>query len=86
MKHITILYGDDNTGKLFICQQAGWEVLSGTPQQIHDALTASTNTEFGVPLDTAEDQGLHVGPVREVVHAFANANGFMIRYADLRVI
>jgi len=93
MKHITILYGDDNTGKLFICQQAKWDILSGTPEEIHDylwsqvePLLANPKTEFALPIDTVEDQGLYVGPVRAVIHEFAKANGYIVRYAHLRVV
>jgi hypothetical protein len=93
MKHITILYGDDNTGKTYLCRQAGWTILSGTPQEVKDMLEEMSSrlvnppyTEFALPIDTAEDQGLYVGPVRAVIHEFAKANGYIVRYADLRVV
>lgn len=90
MKHITILYGDPDTGKVHICQQAGWELLQGTPQEIQAELEANEQlpeplTEFGVPLDTAEDQGIYIGPVRAVIHAHAQQYGYRVRYLDTRI-
>ena len=87
MRHITILYGDDNTGKTYLCTKSNWTVLTGTAEEIRATLEANITTdEFGVPLDTAEDQGILVGPVRSVIHEFAKANGYIVRYADLRVV
>lgn len=87
MRHITILYGDNNTGKAYICLQAGWAVLSGTIDEMRGFLQANTAIdEFGVPLDTAEDQGVFIGPVRAMLHEHAHNNGYALRYIDIRVI
>jgi hypothetical protein len=83
MRHITILYGPDETGKQYVCQHMGWTELVGTADEIKLALEANTyDDELAICIiEDAED----IRDKRVVIHEHARNNGYIVRYIDFRI-